>query len=242
MQRYFISKEELLSRKIRGSDCHHIGQVMRAKIGDKLEICADSKLYLIEIVSIDKDAISFNLINEIAKESNDNLKITLIQGLAKGDKNDEIIKHSTEIGVDNIVMVQMIRSIAKIEASKEKSHLERFNKIAKEASQQAHRYDIPDVSFKNNLKAIDHNSFDLKLLLDEEEAKKDNPFYLNGIDIKEKKSISFIVGPEGGIDPLERNYLLDLGYIPVALGKNILRTETASLAFLAMLAYKRMDD
>jgi RsmE family RNA methyltransferase len=60
---------------------------------------------------------------------------------------------------------------------------------------------------------------------------KSNLSYLN------VKNILFVIGPEGGIDETERNFYLKNGFIPVSIGNNILRTETASLAFLAMINY-----
>ena len=115
--------------------------------------------------------------------------------------------------------------------------LTRYQKIAKEAAEQAHRNSIPNVYLVDNLKSFDLNSYDVKLLLDEEEAKKVDGKLLSSVNLNEGKNIVFVVGPEGGIDDKERDYFINNEFIPVSIGKNILRTETASLAFLAMLSY-----
>ena len=134
----------------------------------------------------------------------------------------------------------MKRSIVKISNDKMDNKLSRYTKIAKEASEQSHRFSIPSIDIVKNIKDIDFSSYDLKLLLDEEEAKKEDGLLLKKVSFKDKKNIIFVVGPEGGIDLGEREFLIENGFVPVSLGKNILRTETASLAFLAMLMYEYM--
>ena len=84
--------------------------------------------------------------------------------------------------------------------------------------------------------------YDLKLLLDEEEAKKFDGRLLRNIDFNDVKNVIFVIGPEGGIDDKERLYFIEKGFIPVSIGNNILRTETARLAFLAMMNYIYMKN
>lgn len=239
MQRYFIDEHNLEENIITSDDVFHLVRVMRAKIGDKIEVCCNKKAYLAEIIDIQTEKVGFSIIEELENINND-IEITLIQGLPKGDKTEEIIMHSTELGIDSIILVEMVRSIAKIDPKKLNNKLERYQKIAKEAAEQSHRNTIPEVEMLYDLKTIDYDYFDLKILLDEEEAKKVEPLYLNKLNLKQK-SICFCVGPEGGIDPKERQYLIEKGFIPTALGKNILRTQTASLAFLAMIKYALLD-
>lgn len=240
MQRYFLSKEDYEQNIIHGDDVFHILKVMRGKIGDKIEVCCDSEGYVAQITSVSSTEVCFNKIKKIENLEVKKAKLTLLQGLAKGDKNDEIIKHSAELGVDEIYLLSMKRSIVKFDSSKLDNKLARFNKISKEASEQAHRISVPEVKIINKFNEIDFNNYDLKLLLDEEEAKKIDGLLLRQVDFNNKESILFVIGPEGGIDSSERDYLINNGFICVSVGKNILRTETASLAFLAMINYEFM--
>ena len=237
MQRYFITKDNFEKNIILGDDVFHISKVMRNKVGDKIEVCADNIAYIASISAINQDSISFNIIEQLKEKNENKPKLILFQGLAKGDKNDDIIKHGTELGVDEVNLVQMQRSIVKIEANKIDNKLARFNKISKEAAEQSHRNSVPEVKICTNLKSLDFSSYDLKLLLDEEEAKKIDGRLLNSIDFNNRKNIVFVIGPEGGISDNEREYFISNGFIPVSIGNNILRTETASLAFLAMINY-----
>lgn len=242
MQRYFISEKEYMESIILSDDVFHIVKVMRNKVGDLIEICYDNKAYLAKITNLSNELVNFEILEEISDKKQNKPNITLIQGLAKGDKNDDITKHSTELGVDEIILLQMKRSIVKIEANKVESKLNRFKKIAKEASEQSHRNSIPEVKLLTNLNNIDFNNYDLKLLLDEEEAKKIDGRLLSNIDFNNVKNVIFVIGPEGGIDDKERLYFIEKGFIPVSIGNNILRTETASLAFLAMINYIYMKN
>lgn len=242
MQRYFISEKEYMESIILSDDVFHIVKVMRNKVGDLIEICYDNKAYLAKITNLSNELVNFEILEEISDKKQNKPNITLIQGLAKGDKNDDITKHSTELGVDEIILLQMKRSIVKIEANKVESKLNRFKKIAKEASEQSHRNSIPEVKLLTNLNNIDFNNYDLKLLLDEEEAKKIDGRLLSNIDFNNIKNVIFVIGPEGGIDDKERLYFIEKGFIPVSIGNNILRTETASLAFLAMINYIYMKN
>lgn len=242
MQRYFISEKEYMEGIILSDDVFHIVKVMRNKVGDLIEICYDNKAYLAKITNLTNELVNYEIVEELSNKKQNKPNITLIQGLAKGDKNDDITKHSTELGVDEIILLQMKRSIVKIEANKVESKLNRFKKIAKEASEQSHRNSIPEVKLLTNLNNIDFNNYDLKLLLDEEEAKKIDGRLLSNIDFNNVKNVIFVIGPEGGIDDKERLYFIEKGFIPVSIGNNILRTETASLAFLAMINYIYMTN
>ena len=242
MQRYFISEKEYMESIILSDDVFHIVKVMRNKVGDLIEICYDNKAYLAKITNLSNELVNFEVVEEISNKKQNKPNITLVQGLAKGDKNDDIIKHSTELGVDEIILLQMKRSIVKIEANKVDAKLNRYKKIAKEASEQSHRNSIPEVKLITNLNNIDFNNYDLKLLLDEEEAKKIDGRLLSSIDFININNVIFVIGPEGGIDDKERLYFIEKGFIPVSIGNNILRTETASLAFLAMINYIYMKN
>ena len=240
MQRYFITEDNFKENIITGDDVFHIYKVMRNKPNDLIEICFDNKAYTAKIINVSSEYVQYEIIDELPNKTTQRPKITLVQGLAKGDKNDDIIKHSTELGVDTIILLHMDRSIVKIEENKLENKLNRYRKIAKEAAEQSHRNSIPEILILNSLKKVDLSSYDIKLLLDEEEAKKLDGRTLKNIDFSAAKEVLFIVGPEGGISEKEREYCVLNGFYPVSIGDNILRTETASLAFLAMLNYEFM--
>ena len=240
MQRYFITEQNFNENIITGDDVFHIYKVMRNKPNDLIEICYNNCVYIAKILNVSSECINYEIVEELPKSNSNRPKITLIQGLAKGDKNDDIIKHGTELGVDTIIFLHMERSIVKIDDNKIENKLIRYRKIAKEAAEQSHRNSIPEIFILNSLKKIDLSIYDTKLLLDEEEAKKLDGKTLKSVCFDNTKEVLFVVGPEGGISEREREYCVLNQFYPVSIGDNILRTETASLAFLAMLNYEFM--
>ncbi|MFI3329984.1 MAG: RsmE family RNA methyltransferase [bacterium] len=234
MQRYFISNKEFESNIISSNDVFHISKVIRSKVNDKIIVCNNVDSYIVTITSISQEEVCFK--KEEKLRSNElPINITLLQGIPKGDKLDDIIMHSTELGISNILISNFTRSIAKIEEKKKEHKLTRFKKIAKEAAEQSHRNCIPNVSIVD-YKKIDFTQYDLLILLDEDEAKKIKSTSLKEV-YNNHKNILFVVGPEGGIDSKERNYFVENNFKLVSLGKRILRTQTASLSFLSMLGY-----
>jgi 16S rRNA (uracil1498-N3)-methyltransferase len=88
------------------------------------------------------------------------------------------------------------------------------------------------------LKKVDLSSYDIKLLLDEEEAKKLDGRTLKNIDFSAAKEVLFIVGPEGGISEKEVEDLKNSGFLPISLGPRILRTQVAPLYVMSALSYE----
>ncbi|MFI3252054.1 MAG: RsmE family RNA methyltransferase [bacterium] len=234
MQRYFISDKEFELNIISSNDVFHISKVIRSKVNDKIIVCNNEEAHIVSITNITEKEVHFT--KEEQLRSNElNTNITLLQGIPKGDKLDDIIMHSTELGVSNILIGNFIRSIAKIEEKKKEHKLTRFRKIAKEAAEQSHRNVIPNIEVVD-YKKIDYTKYDLLVLLDEDEAKKIKSLNLKDV-YNNQKNILFVVGPEGGIDSKERDFFVKNNFVLISLGKRILRTQTASLSFLSMLGY-----
>lgn len=240
MQKYFVSNEDFNELKITSSDVFHIKNVMRNKIGDEILIGSNNKTYLAKITNIKDDVINY----EIKEEKIGNMElpvfISLFQGYPKGDKLDDIIKHSTEMGVSEIYPTIMKRSLFKLDLKKKESKLQRFNKIAKEAAEQSYRDIIPNVVDIIDLKKIDFSKYDYKILCYEEDAKMNEESNFKRIvkSLKKNDKIAVVIGPEGGIDILEYEYLKNLGFISVGLGKRILRTETVIYYVLSSISYE----
>mgnify|MGYP002622859570 CR=1 FL=1 len=240
MQKYFVSDEDFNNNIITGDDCFHVKNVMRNKINDVILIGNNHKCYKASIKKINKDDISFEIIEEIFDDTELNVRISLFQGYPKLDKLSLIIKHSVELGVYDITPTIMKRSLFKLDDKKKDNKNLRFNKIAKEAAEQSYRMIVPNVNDISYLKDIDFSSYDLKLVCYEEDAKNNNLSSLKeSLDkIKENDKIAIVIGPEGGIDKDEIDYLKEKGFISVALGKRILRTETAPLYILSLIGYE----
>ena len=231
MQRYFANKKDNLVILSDG-DVHHLLHVMRAKQGEEIEVVADNKLYSSIIESINPLRIVIDY--EIPIDSELPIPVTLFFALAKGDKIDFVVQKATELGASKVVLVKTERSIVKFDEKSLHHKLERFQKIAKEASEQSHRLVVPEIVGVVDIKNIPSSLLaDLNLLAYEKEAGQTRDF------LKENnfKSISVMIGPEGGFSTEEVNLLNKIGFKNISLGKRILRTETAAVYALSVIGY-----
>jgi 16S rRNA (uracil1498-N3)-methyltransferase len=230
MPRLFVPKDQLPF--ITGSDVHYLKDVLRVKPSDELEIIDGSgTVYSAIVSSIHKDKIKLEIINSAKSEAELKTKIILAQSLPKSKKMDFIVQKCTELGVSEIIPVVSERSVAKGEKSG------RWQKIAKEAAEQSGRALIPKISALTDFQSLlkKKNEFDLALIPWElEKTNKLKAILQNS----SPKNIIILIGPEGGFSSQEIEQAKAAGFIPVSLGKRILRAETAGLAILSMIMYE----
>lgn len=244
MQRYFIKTDNFREDHVQltGDEAHHITRVMRMSTDDQI-ICCDGfgKSAIVKLTQVEKEQV-YGQVRQWLDEKNElPVEVTLAQGLPKGDKLEMIIQKATELGVSAITPVAMSRSIVKLDPKKAAKKLDRWEKIAKEAAEQAHRQLVPQIEPVLTLKELIKQTgpFDLVLAAYEEEGKSGNhgslPELLKGV--QKGSRILFVIGPEGGFSSEEILLLKDAGISPVSLGPRILRTETAGLYSLSVLSY-----
>ena len=230
MQRYFANKNGnnvILS----DGDVHHLLHVMRAKLNDEIEAVIDEKLYSAIIKSF--SPLQIEISYEIPLNSELPNDVTIFFALAKGDKIDTVIQKATELGVSRIVLTNTERCVVKYEGKDVEKKIERFSKIAKEASEQSHRLRVPQIVGPINLNDAEKYMCDVNLLAYEKIAGKTDsiPMEYNN------KSISVMIGPEGGFSEKEVALLESKGFQLISLGKRILRTETAAFYILSVLGF-----
>lgn len=228
MQRYFSNLKKDNCLILNSDDLYHIKTVMRMK-EDLIEVVYQNKLH---ICKLDKD---YNAL--IVEEKDDvnykKIRYTLCIPLLQEQKMSFVLQKATELGVDEIIPVLTTRSIVKIN-DKETKKIERWNKICKEASEQSKRLDIPVI---NKITKIDDLKLDgLKLLCSTQEKQNTLKNVLKKSSNYDK--IIMIVGPEGGLTDEEENKLKKLDFVPITLGKNIMRVETVPIYLLSVLNYE----
>ena len=245
MPKFFVPKENILDNEIviNNDDVAHIKRVLRANVGDNLTLCDGQGVnYDAKISKIEDRKILLEIISTCKADTEPNVEVTIFQGLPKASKMDYIIQKTTELGVVNIVPCKMSRSVSKIENAKDAvKKCERWQKISEEAAKQSGRGIIPKVfepvDFKVAIKMM--KEYDLAFAPYECEEQNRLKTVLNS---KESiKTIAFMIGPEGGFDLDETEYLKENSIPTVTLGKRILRTETAGEAVLAMVMYELGD-
>ena len=234
MQRYFTNKKEDNILILNEEDTYHITKVMRMKENDKVEIIYDKKTYIGEIIEIDKE-IKCKIVEEKKEIIKEKPHIIIAQALVKEQKMDYILQKSCELGVDEIIPINTIRSIIKLGKNVNKK-IERWSKILKEASEQSKRIDVPRISEVKDLKDLINVKASVKLICTVNEKSKTIKSVLSKIDNSD--TIIFVIGPEGGFENKEEEFLINNGFVPISFGNNVLRTETASLFILSVVNYE----
>ena len=238
MFNFFVTKDKIVDGKatIDGGDFNHIKNVLRMKIGDEFLISHDGISSLCKIFEFSDSAVIAKIIEKDYQNTELSVKFYLFQGLPKSDKFELVIQKAVELGVYEIIPVEMDRCVVKLDGKKKNSKVERWQAIAESAAKQSKRTLIPKVSEVLTFKqAVDlAKSLDLFAVPYEcasgMQATKD---FLS--KIKSGFSVGVFIGPEGGFSDNEINLATSSGGTTVSLGKRILRTETASITTLSML-------
>lgn len=237
MYNFFVNENQKQNNRyfINGTDFNHIKNVLRMNIGETFLVSENGMSSLCEIESFESDTVIVKILQEKYNDTNLSIKICLFQGLPKGDKMELIIQKCVELGVHEIVPVQMSRCVVKIEEKKKKSKRERWQAISESAAKQSKCNKIPEISEILTYKQALAKAEDLDLLLVPYESKngmKDTKNALN--EIKSGMSVGILIGPEGGFDENEIHEALEIGGKVISLGKRILRTETAAITSVSM--------
>lgn len=252
MRRIFTSPETIQGDIIHitdNDDIYYLTTVLRMNKGDGLYVSDGAgRAWETNISEIGKGGIRLDVVMECPADEGAGTDITLYQGLPKGAKMDDTIRKSVEIGVSRIIPVVTARSVPgadTVPASK----LTRWGRIAGEAARQSRRARIPEVRPVQTLKeaaaGLAGEGYDLILVLYELEEGRTLKHALQGGRDRMRKSgvdrpprAAVFIGPEGGFEREEVDCLLNEGAEAVTIGENILRTETAGPAAIAMILYE----
>lgn len=240
MQRYFIDTECVDGQfiKIDAYNHKHMQRVMRYRNGDQVAcILPNHQTYIYEIIDIEQGILSQK--EQIQEDHELDVDVTLIYGLPKNDKFEFVLQKATELGVKKIVPFLSKRSIIKTDEKTFQKKQERYLRILKEASEQSYRQVIPELTSLAKLKDLSLYLSDVNLVAYEESSKQGEHSQFYQSLSKEYQSITIIVGPEGGFDQSEIDYMKELGIQECSLGKRILRSETAPLYMLSVIGYSR---
>lgn len=237
MFNFFADKSQLNNDcyYITGTDYNHIVNVLRMHIGENLLVSYSGKSDLCEIESTDNNTVIAKIIEKDFQNTELPIKIFLFQGLPKSDKMELIIQKTTELGVTDIIPVEMNRCVVKIEDKKKSAKQARWQAIAESAAKQSKRNNIPQVHSIINYKHALKIAKDLDIILVPYENKDGMTATKDALNsIKSGMSLGIFIGPEGGFDENEIELAKENGGLIVSLGKRILRTETAAITAVAM--------
>ena len=214
-----------------GDEGKHAASVRRMRVGEAIALTDGFGVRVRGRVSaVELKSLSV-LVESIEQEELPALQLTLVQALAKGDRDELAIQAATELGVTHVVPWQADRSISRWNEVKAAKGQARWQQICDEAAKQSLRswFVQVDVAVSTKQLASQLGRFDRVLVLD--------PTAPQGIASLGALSgkVAIVVGPEGGIDEVELALLEQAGAQRVRLGASILRTSTAGIVAIAAL-------
>lgn len=245
MKRIFVEDATAEAMTISGGDANHLARALRARRGDRITAADGAgNCAVIELVDFDRETITARRVSDIQR-INIGRQIVLADCLPKQNRFDDIIAKATELGVDRIEPLISDRTIARPNATREKSRLERWSRIAKEAAEQCARNTIPEIG---NIRTLDDWLKEISpigdtLLLFCWECEQTTTVREVLSDYRAsggEDDIFVLIGPEGGFSDREVSAIKAAGAVSVTLGKRVLKTDTAAISVLAMINYEFM--
>ncbi|RJQ31232.1 MAG: 16S rRNA (uracil(1498)-N(3))-methyltransferase [Peptococcaceae bacterium] len=244
MPRFFVSPAQIKDKSVivTGPDVLHITRVLRLRAGDLITILdGRGGIYEAVIERATGQEVYCAIKSKLVSDDAPALRVTVVQGLPKGDKMDLIIQKGTELGVSRIVTLRCERSVINLGGIRSARRVARWRRIAQEAAKQSCRLDIPEVlepaGWPEVLDSLPAGS--MALMLWEEEQVVTLQTVLR--EEPAPGEVYVFIGPEGGFTPDEVERARLRGIRTVSLGRRILRTETAGMAALAMILYQWGD-
>ncbi len=218
-----------------GPEGHHAVAVRRMRVGEAIALTDGRGLKargLISAVEPKQLTVAVNSVETIELPA---VTFTLVQAVAKSDRDELAIQAATELGTTKVVPWQADRSISKWDGKEEKNR-DRWQQIVDEAAKQALRPWFPEVGQVESSKTLAKQiaeSAGIFLVLDPTAVMS-----LNQVELPPAGEVALIVGPEGGISEAELALFETAGAKRVHLGTGILRTSTAGMAAISVLSAK----
>lgn len=228
-RRRFIADEVESNRAaLTGAHAAHLSRVLRARVGQEFDIALGEEVRRGTIVSVEDDCVVFELGEEV--HAHPERPITLALAVFKFERFEWAVEKSTELGVSRIVPVIARRTDTHLAKAAEK-RVERWRRIAREASEQSRRLVVPEILDPVKMREyLSTENASKKVVLAESETEVQLRDLCQGED-----DISLAIGPEGGWATEELQIFSESGWQSASLGRTILRAETAAIAALAIV-------
>lgn len=238
MVRFFVEPVEFHSdfMVLTGDNAAH-AKVLRLKTGESVVVCdGHGRESVCTISDVSQGQISL-VVNASGESSSEpRVFVSVYMAFSKGDKFEHVIQKATELGASEIVAFPSFRCVSRPDEKSLTKKLDRWQKIALSAAQQSGRGRIPQVIVLDSYKAALERAKQAQisvLFYENESATTFRSVLKEG----EYRSVSFVTGPEGGLEDAEVKLALESGLSVCTLGKRILRCETAPLCALSAVMY-----
>ncbi|HXK07877.1 MAG TPA: RsmE family RNA methyltransferase [Verrucomicrobiae bacterium] len=228
-RRFFVDAIRGGGAELRGEEARHLTRVLRVEPGQRFEISDNQQAWLAEVVEARGEHVRFQTVEPIA-QTPPPARITLCAALIKFDRFEWMLEKATELGVERMVPFEAARTDKGLfEAARKR--VERWQRIARESSQQCRRTRMPEILPAARFTAALKEHAGHRYFLDEGDA----PPLLREIPEERQETVALITGPEGGWTEAEREAARGAGWTAVSLGPLVLRAETAVCAAVAVI-------
>ena len=236
LTRSFVDQEFSLHKKLilEKSSSHHLIKVLRKKEGDQIVLFDGKGNSCLGVISkIHRSEVQLDIIEVFKKSLRSGIEINLGQSLIKNDPFNLTIQKATELGVTSFHPLITERSELKIKMTRNRSL--RWNLIARGACEQCGENWLPIIEDPIKLDRWAANvESKIKIVLYPNSENKIS-------DFKYKDSVSLAIGPEGDFSNYEVDSLTEKGFIPVSIGKRILRAETAAISAISSVRFSAKE-
>ena len=238
MTRFFVTPEELTADRLvlTGENANH-AKVLRLKAGEEVLVCDGQGIECrCAVERMDAREVELTVLERMESRNEAAVRVSIYMAFPKADKLEHVIQKATELGAYQIVAFPSARCVSKPDEKSLKKKLERWQKIAASAAEQSGRGRIPKVvtlaSYADALSSARES--DVAILFYENERATT---LRETLQEKPYSTVSFITGPEGGLEPSEVEQAIKAGLSVCTLGNRILRCETAPLCALSAVMY-----
>jgi len=216
--------------ELQQDNAHYVRTVLRLKKDQQLVLFngqGGEYSGIFQEVSRKRVIVSIDKIIDRTVESPLNIIFGL--GISRGDRMDWAVQKAVELGVNNLTPLMTERCVVKFKAEKKQQRLQHWANIIQHATEQCGRTMLPGLNAIINIEDWLHQQNGLKIFLD--------PYAEQSLTelAPDEMQVTLLSGPEGGFSEGERELAIAAGFIPVRLGKRILRTETAALAAISAI-------
>ncbi len=235
VNRFFVDQALHTTDEVRldAEASHHLTRVLRLRPGAHLRVFDGAGAeFEATLVSATRRGARLSVEESVANDTESALRLTLAQGISRGERMDLVMQKATELGVARIAPLLTERSVVRLDAERRARRAAHWRRVAISACEQSGRSRLPVVDeplgFEQWLDAMPAGG--TRLTLRPGAAKR-----VRDLGRPADDQATIVIGPEGGLSPREKESLETEGFVPVSLGPRTLRTETAALAILAAL-------
>ena len=242
MRRLFIPGRLADTVTLSGSDAHHLGYTLRARVGERVvAVDAERQVASMEITGFTADTVTLRLVERLAADTESPVRLAIAVCLLKSDKMDFVVQKAVELGAAKVQPVESENCVARYDGKKAEARRERWQRVADEAAKQCGRTALltvaPMLSFDEWIKKRPPEDGAAFFCYEAEEKKTLGAWLAE----TEGGAFTAVIGPEGGFTPAEAERAKAAGIAAVTLGPRILRAETAAIVTLAIVQHSKGD-